>query len=77
MSLKETNEGKFWAFEDEQCANRKTVIYFHKTIGEDQKWHFQKCTTELPQDGESLEDWLFLKEVGERIEELTNELNEE
>lgn len=77
MPLKETNHGKFYAFEDEQNANRKAVIYFHKKVGEDQLWKFQKCDTKLPQEGASLEDWIFLKEVGEKIEELTNELNEE
>ncbi len=77
MPLIETNEGKYYAFKDEQNDNRTAVIYFHKLKEPDSKWKFHRCETELPQEGASLEDWVFVKEIGEKIEELNKELNEE
>ena len=77
MPLKPTNNGKFFAYEDQGNAKRTAIIYFRQFTEEGSKWKFIDCEYNLRQEGKSIEDWSFLKEVGERIEEKLDDLNEE
>jgi len=76
MPIIETNEGKFYAYEDKGNANRTAEMYFNKQMQPGSKWKFRNCDYTLLQGGKSIEDWMFLKEIGQEIEKRLIELNE-
>ena len=90
MPIRETNEGVFYRYEDEQNPNRKAAIYFHKLMG-DNKWTFERSEIHLLQTKkdkgfylpdeevfniDSIEDWKFLFNIAEEIDTRLEELNE-
>ena len=76
MPLIETNEGKFYAYKHSINDKRTACMYFRKEVNKD-KWELQKCDIVLRSDPYSVEDWDFLGEVAEMIQEKLQELNEE
>ena len=75
MPIKHVNEGKYFKYEDEGSAKRFATMFFNKKLGQGHKWELNHCDIKLLQSPYSIEDWTFLKEIGEEIIRRLEELN--